>query len=52
MDISFDDEIGTVHTNQAYCGPRSFVLNPMPAFASLTGNTVTINPTLVTDASS
>jgi hypothetical protein len=52
MDISFNDAIGTGHNNQAYCGPRSFVLNPMPAFASITGNTLTVNPTLVSDESS
>jgi hypothetical protein len=51
MDISFDDAIGTVHTNQAYCGPRSFLMTPKPDFAIISGNTLTINPTLVSDAS-
>ena len=50
LDISFDDAIGTLHTNQAYCGPRSFLLTSSPAFAIISGNTLTINPTLVSDA--
>jgi hypothetical protein len=50
LDISFDDAIGTVHTDQAYCGPRSFLLTPDLAFASISGNILTINPTLVSDA--
>jgi hypothetical protein len=50
LDISFEDAIGTVHSNQAYCGPRSFLLTPSPAFAIISGNTLTINPTLVSDA--
>jgi hypothetical protein len=52
LDISFDDAIGTVHNNQGYCGPRSFLLTLSPAFAIISGNTLTINPTLVSDASS
>jgi hypothetical protein len=50
LDISFDDAIGTVHTNQAYCGPRSFLLTPRPDFASISGNILTISPTFVSDA--
>jgi hypothetical protein len=50
LDISFDDAIGTVHTDQAYCGPRSFLLTPDLAFASISGNILTINPTLVSHA--
>jgi hypothetical protein len=51
LEISFDDAIGTVHTDQTYCGPRSFLLTPSPTFASISGNTLTINPTLVSEAS-
>jgi hypothetical protein len=50
LDISFDDAIGTLHTDQAYCGPRSFLLAPDLAFASISGNNLTINPTLVSHA--
>ena len=51
LDISFNDAIGTTKNNQAFCGPRSFLLTPSPAFASISGNTLTINPILVADAS-
>jgi hypothetical protein len=52
LDISFLDEKGTFNNDQAYCGPRSFQLSPHPTFATISANTLTINPTLVSDLSS
>jgi hypothetical protein len=52
MDISFSDAKGTSNGDQAYCGPRSFQLTPNPTFATISANTLTINPTLVSDLSS
>jgi hypothetical protein len=52
MDISINDAIGTSHTDQTYCGARSFVLSPSPAIVSISGNTLTLNPLLPADAGS
>jgi len=52
MDISFQDAIGTIQSNQAYCGLRSFSLTPSTLIETISGDMLSINPSLPSDAGS
>jgi len=45
--VEFQDSTGTGRGSVAYCGPRTYSLSPALAFLSISGTTLTLNPTLV-----
>ena len=48
-EISFDDLIGTSHTDPTYCGARTYSLSPNYSFLTISGTTLTLSTTNVAD---
>ena len=51
QDVTFLDSIATGHLVAAYCGPRTYTLMPIHAFLTISGTTMSLLTSLVTDAS-
>jgi hypothetical protein len=43
QDISFEDSIGTSHTDQNYCGARTYTLSESLSFLTISGTTLTLS---------
>ena len=50
--MSFTDTIGTLHSNQAYCGAKSYTWTPALSFLSLNASTLSLQTNSIADAGS
>ena len=49
QDIAFADSVGTAKTNLAYCGDRTYTLNPVHSFLSISGSTLSLSTSNLND---
>ena len=52
QDITFADSIATSHSNESYCGTRTYSLYPNLSFLSYSGTTLSLSTSYPTDVSS
>ena len=49
QDVSFLDSIATSRSNPIYCGARTYLLSPTHSFLSISGSTMSLSTTTVSD---
>ena len=49
QDVSFLDSIATSRSNPTYCGARTYLLSPAHSFLSISGSTMSLSTTNVSD---
>ena len=49
QDVSFLDSIATSHAVPVYCGARTYTLSPTHTFLTISGTTLSLATSLVTD---
>ena len=49
QDVSFLDSIATSHSNPTYCGARTYSLSPTHTFLSISGSTMSLSTTTLSD---
>ena len=49
QDVSFLDSIAFSHSNPTYCGARTYLLSPTHTFLSISGSTMSLSTTTVSD---